>query len=644
MSWCIHGAVAKEEDYRSPEVTQRILQFAERGVVVVGPSRIGKSSLLQRIIERLESRFDGSRPIVLSRDSDATLAKMERSTGWLLLDEAQNLLDWSPKAVSALHQGLRDRPFILAAWPTLMRQGVPVELQQLLEDVRIEPLHPLSREETARMVRRASNATPLACAEDVVDAIHRATGGIPILVARLCRFLTYHGTEAPHLPTDEDLEGFIASVDGFDDPFQAIYASLPPRMQQLLDGYRLGTRTSLEALRQHGITARSPACFSGSLLERIWGPGSEWTPHAPVVAPTVASPRAPGPKPSVTWLHLSDLHFGAGEQQKDYKHRFNQEAITEQIRRDVERNRPWTPDFIFVTGDIAFSAKPEQYQQAGQWLKRIVEAVGTSTAALRLVPGNHDVDRSLADEPDVSSAHKAIRDKPGTIDNHLHRERSRKLLSDKLSAYVRFVEELAPGHPKGREEGSVLDWDEQRAPSAEQPGRLWLVGLCSVWVSDKNDTERKLVIGERQLRPLQDVKEEDLLLLLSHHPPGWLEPNAEDLLLDRMAERAPHLHLCGHVHVARARAMRSLGIAQESLRLVAGAGHGESAEQHGYAWGALRWNQGRWELGWAPRIFVPGVGMRPDSTRYNLDSDGFAWSPLALKWKAPASSREPEVA
>ncbi|WP_257458352.1 metallophosphoesterase [Archangium lipolyticum] len=638
MSWCIHGPVDKDEDCRDTAVTQRILRLSERGVVVVGPSRIGKTSLLHRVIESLGPRFDSPRPIHLSSESKDTFARMEKATGWLVFDEAQHLLDWSPRALGELHQRLKDRPFVMAAWPILMRPDAPVELQRLLEDVSIETLHPLRREETARMVRRAWSHAPLACEDDVVEALHRATAGFPNLVARLCRFLTSTGTEAPSAPTDGELAGFIDSVEDFDDPFQAIYASLPPRMQQLLDGARISTGSSLEALRQYGLVAGSPASFNGSLFGRVWGPGSTWEPRVSRAAPAVVRRAPSGPKPALTWLHLSDLHFGAGEQQRQQKHRFNQEVVIGAIRQDVEKNLPWIPDTLFVTGDIAFSAKPEQYQQAAQWLKKLVEAAGTSTAALRVVPGNHDVDRSLAGEPDVQGAHEAIRRKPGAIDDHLHRERSRKLLGDKLGAYVRFLEELVPNHPRGADD-LLLDWSEQHDPTTELPGRVWFVGLCSVWVSDKDDAERKLIIGERQLRALQEVKEEDLLLLLTHHPPGWLHPDAEDLLLERMMERGPHLHLCGHVHVARARALRSLGISRESVRLVAGAGHGESSEQHGYAWGALRWNQGRWELGWAPRVFVRGWGMRPDLNRYNLDDEGFAWTPLELKWGEPGSSR-----
>ena len=191
---------------------------------------------------------------------------------------------------------------------------------------------------------------------------------------------------------------------------------------------------------------------------------------------------------------------------------------------------------------------------------------------------------------------------------------------------VKFVNGLVSDHPKS--DDAPLDWCQQIDPAPGRPGRLWLVGLCSVWVSDEADAERKLVVGERQLRMLKEVQAEDLVLLLTHHPPGWLHPTAEDLLLERLAERAHHIHLCGHVHAASARALRGVGTPRDSLRLVAGAGHGESSGEHGYAWGALRWHRGEWQIGWAPRIFEPGRGMRPDRNRYDLDDLDFAWESL----------------
>jgi hypothetical protein len=183
----------------------------------------------------------------------------------------------------------------------------------------------------------------------------------------------------------------------------------------------------------------------------------------------------------------------------------------------------------------------------------------------------------------------------------------------------------------------VLDWIHPVEAAEGQHGRVWIAGLSTVWVSDKNDAERKLVIGGHQLNLLAGVEPNDLVLLLTHHPPGWLHHDAEDLLANRLSERSAHIHFCGHVHSESARVLRGLGAFTESVRLVAGAAHGDPVERHGYSWGAIRWNalNERWELGWSPRVFISGRGVRPDTFRYQLGDDEFAWEPLRLAWKAP---------
>ncbi len=631
MSWHLGGAVPKEQDYRSPFVIEGFLPGSGRGVLLLGTSRIGKTTLLTRIYEDKARR--SSEPIHVNTGVEEVFKRLEGREELLLLDEAQDLMRWSDEDLRELRKRIANRSFILAAWPTLLASQKSDELWRLLENVRSEWLRPLGEEEAARMIRRTRDAVPVDCPEEAVKAIYAATAGFPSLIAGLCRFLATDG-EPLSSPTPEDLEGFVDSPScaGI---FQDIYRSLPVRMQAVLDECRQGMRIRLGGLREQGFVSGNPAVFRGSLFESFWGPQGVWE---SIKASGKQSPRSPAraPRPALTWLHVSDLHFGAGPQ----SHRFNQETITEEILKDVRARRPWDPDFIFVTGDVAFSANPKQYEKAGAWLKQLAEAAGATPAVLRLVPGNHDVDRNLARKD--SDALRIIRgaDKsngkspPALLDERLHDATRRKALRDKLKAYVKFVNDLVGAHPKS--DDAPLDWVQRIDPTPQRPGRIWLLGLCSVWVSDEGDAERNLVIGERQLRMLKEVEEEDLVLLLTHHPPGWLHPNAEDLLLERLAERAHHVHLCGHVHAAAARALRGLGMPRDSLRLVAGAGHGESSGEHGYAWGALRWNRGKWEIGWAPRIFERGRGMRPDLNRYDLDDMNFAWEPLSrLNWTAP---------
>lgn len=648
MSWHIGGGVSKEDDYREQALVSRVIESARRGVAIIGPSRIGKTSLLYRIEEHLG--LESKAIVLVDEVPEATLERMREGQTWFLFDEAQQLADWSDTDLAKLRQRIGGHPFVFAGWPTMLKSQMSWELRRLLDNARIELVPPFGLEETARMVRRSQSRAPWDCSEEVVQAIYEATAGFPDLIARLCRYLSDQGRKAPRFPKERDLEGFLESCSSSGDPFQWLYDSLPVRQREVIDAHRGGRRTRLDALHELGLVSGSPARFSGSLFQLIWKPKSQWQ---PVTIPKVSeqkravSSTTSVPRPAFTWLHVSDLHFGGGFVSHQYSRQEILKALLEDVRADVKEGRLGRPDLILVTGDIAFQAAPQEYHEARAWLSQLAEAVGSSVADLRLVPGNHDVDRKLASEDAVQGLHFkprsaaafAPRDQRpvALLDGSLKSAQSRPLLRQKLDAYVSFVNALAPTHPKAAD-GVPLDWAEPLDPVPQRPGKLWLVGMCSVWVSDAQDGERRLFLGEQQLRALEGVGKEDLLLLLTHHPPGWLHGDCEALLLDRLAERAHHIHLCGHVHNATALALRGLGRSKESFRLVAGAGHGDSAQEHAYAWGALRWNEVEevWELGWAPRSFVPGEGWRKDRNRYELDDEGFAWAPLSkLGWGPP---------
>ena len=51
-------------------------------------------------------------------------------------------------------------------------------------------------------------------------------------------------------------------------------------------------------------------------------------------------------------------------------------------------------DLIFLTGDIAYSGKPEEYRLALHFLTRLRRKMGVSKRRMFVIPGNHDVDRA----------------------------------------------------------------------------------------------------------------------------------------------------------------------------------------------------------------------------------------------------------
>ena len=66
------------------------------------------------------------------------------------------------------------------------------------------------------------------------------------------------------------------------------------------------------------------------------------------------------------------------------------------MRRASSGPRRWIG---LVTGDIAYSAQPDQYREARVGLEKLLHVAGLEARDLRLTPGNHDVDREVAKRP-----------------------------------------------------------------------------------------------------------------------------------------------------------------------------------------------------------------------------------------------------
>jgi hypothetical protein len=332
------------------------------------------------------------------------------------------------------------------------------------------------------------------------------------------------------------------------------------------------------------------------------------------------------------------VHFGAGKQ----THKADLKQVAEAVITDARRAAPKGLGRLLVTGDVAFSAQRRQYDEASVWLGRLTEAVGISRAAVRVIPGNHDVDRKAAQQVNTEALHSQARLRSHLLDDYMHDTGSRKQLLKKLSEFDRF----ARGFP-GERLSNGLDWTEV-VPLGT--GCLRLIGLSTVWVSDERDGRGpapdgaggafvpNMRLGKSTLQEaLQELGPDELPLLLTHHPREWLADECRGWLDEALGSR-PWLHLSGHVHRPEALSVSGFGQTCRAVRMTAGATHGDPADERvfGYSWGALAWHRGeqRWEIGWAPRMLVRGE-MRADRNSYELDEAGFAWRPLEVAWAPP---------
>ncbi len=95
----------------------------------------------------------------------------------------------------------------------------------------------------------------------------------------------------------------------------------------------------------------------------------------------------------IRYLHLSDLHL-TSIANKGPVEAFNQDMITKSLI-DAAGDLQERIDFIIITGDIARSGKAEEYEVCEVFCGKLLDAAGIEPSQLFLVPGNHDIDRSV---------------------------------------------------------------------------------------------------------------------------------------------------------------------------------------------------------------------------------------------------------
>ena len=89
------------------------------------------------------------------------------------------------------------------------------------------------------------------------------------------------------------------------------------------------------------------------------------------------------------WLHISDIHFN-----------FDQ-LKTEMIRTSLldflkEIKSHFDIDAVFITGDFRFAPKQKYEEGVITFLHDIVKVLNLTICNLYVIPGNHDVNRSVS--------------------------------------------------------------------------------------------------------------------------------------------------------------------------------------------------------------------------------------------------------
>jgi predicted MPP superfamily phosphohydrolase len=357
----------------------------------------------------------------------------------------------------------------------------------------------------------------------------------------------------------------------------------------------------------------------------------------------------------IRWLHLSDFHQGVN--------RLDQKTeVPELLRRllsDLEiLHRDGPIDLVLFTGDLTQSGEAKQFEALGVFLDMLIGRLRElgSEPVLLAVPGNHDLVR-----PDGSDMAAVVFDawekNPKVQDAFWDSESKNyvqyhKPILTAFANYRSFAKAWLKKHP-------LPAWVEVRAngflpgdfgATIEKNGaKLFVAGLNSAFLQLGDGYYKgRLELSPRQLIQVAGQRWEeshDAALLLSHHPPDWLNERSlqgyKSLLIQRERFAA---HLYGHMHEPQV-SQHSEGGGSERFRIQAASlwsrdRFGKDSHEtrlHGYSVGQMDLDDGLLRL-W-PREYVEKADgewrFEPDNRRYYLHSDGQLQRPVSMKRLRP---------
>ncbi len=267
---------------------------------------------------------------------------------------------------------------------------------------------------------------------------------------------------------------------------------------------------------------------------------------------------------NISFIHLSDIHFT-----KFSGDRYDiDEDLRSEILRDIKENAQkviFKPEGILVCGDITFSGKFKEYENASKFLQDICEILEIPETTVFCVPGNHDVDQEVSKDSQGFLDMQSAIEGASNLDEKVHAYFRDPLYNSALFRHIHEYNKFA-GKFSCNINADKPCWEESFA--LNDGSVLSLVGLNSVVISSNLDNdERLMVLGQYQIPKRKDGV---VYVCLCHHPPDcWKDSDAiENKLNERVC-----VQLYGHKHIQKVKKINN------SLVIGSGAAHPSRSEK-----------------------------------------------------------------
>lgn len=288
------------------------------------------------------------------------------------------------------------------------------------------------------------------------------------------------------------------------------------------------------------------------------------------------------PEQSLTWLHISDVHFETADSgtRRNY---WAQDKVKETFIRDLPellREEHLEPDIVFLTGDVAFSGDRKEYDIAVKFLDELRQRLPKPNVPIMLIPGNHDVCRSVAErysreEKDAQTflaSNQAIIEYMHSPKHADDRTRVFRRL-DNFRAFTkrckRFGQPLLDGHCAFSSVQSINGVG------------VGIAGMNSAWRCSSDADRGRVVLGVPQIdEAVKQLQDAHLRVALVHHPPETDWYVLDDMRYQREAFPNFDFVLRGHEHDPRVQLSFFAG--REYCHISAGALYSTDAYQKSF--------------------------------------------------------------
>jgi 3',5'-cyclic AMP phosphodiesterase CpdA len=321
---------------------------------------------------------------------------------------------------------------------------------------------------------------------------------------------------------------------------------------------------------------------------------------------------------SINWIHLTDLHLGLDSGSWLWP------RVKHDLLRDLEKLGQevdyW--DLVFFTGDLVQRGDAAEFERLNQELREIWDVLSRkgSPPKLCVIPGNHDLLRP----PEGSAVGKTF-NRLWWTDSDLRRSFWREPSGEYRTSVNAFFANYTDwcsriSVPILSAARGILPGDSAGTFSKGAVS-LAIVGLNSTFLQvTRGDYRGRLDLHVSQLSALCDgdpvrwLRGHTTALLLTHHPPSWLAPEALEHFRQEIYPPGRFMaQLCGHQHEPEAFEFAEAGAAPRRLRqgpslfgLEQYSGAEPTKRIHGYTAGQFVFDDtGGFETRW-PRTAVKG--------------------------------------